>query len=256
MTSRFEQKVALVTGAASGIGRATCERLAREGAIVAAVDQNTTRLEDLAGGWRAEGATVHTYSADACNPEQVANTVAAVHKDLGRIDILVNNVGGSNVIPNFTRPVEELSVEEWRLLVSLNLETTFLFCKATIPIMKSQRSGKIVNISSLAVRAGGIYSSAGYIAGKGGVNALTKKLSIELGPFGINVNCIAPGMTLTEGGLSNWEASTQAQREAAVQRVPLGRVATPQDQASVICFLASSDADFVTGVTIDVTGGQ
>lgn len=256
MNLRFKDKVVLVTGAAGGIGRATSERFAREGAIVAAVDVNAARLEDLAAKLRADRSMARAYPCDACDPDQVAQTVAAVSNEFGRIDVLVNNVGGGTVIPNFSRPVEELSVDEWRRLVSLNLETTFLFSKATIPIMKSQRSGKIVNVSSLAAHGPGLFSGAGYVAAKGGVNSLTKKMSFELGPFGINVNGISPSLTLSDSGTQNWESNTEAQKQAAIERVPLRRVSTTEDQAAVICFLASPDADFVTGVTIDVTGGQ
>lgn len=255
-SSRFANKVALVTGAANGIGRATCERLAREGAVVAAVDVRPDQLDTLAGAARAHDARLHTYVANALAPEQVAATVEAVHEDHGRIDILVNSVGGSTVISNPTAGVEVLTMAEWQSLIDFNLNGLFLFCKAVVPIMKAQGGGKIVNVSSLAGRGIGANSSVGYAAGKGGVNAFTRRVAVELGPFNINVNAIAPGLTLTERVKPIWDAKTDAQREAALLQIPLRRVAYAEDQAAVICFLASSDADFVTGLSIDVTGGQ
>lgn len=256
MDQRLKGKVTLLTGAAGGIGRAICERFAREGAIVAALDVDAAQLEELASGLRAEGGTVRAYPGDATNPDYIAKTVAAVHKEFGRIDILVNNLGSSTLVPDSQRPAAELSLEEWRMFVQFNLDTPFLFCKAVTPIMKAQRSGKIVNVSSLAAQGRGAYSGAGYAAAKGGVDTLTKKLALELGPFGINVNGIAPGMTLTAPGRMNWHTTrTEEQRQAALQQIPLRRVAVPEDQASVVYFLASSDSDYVSGVTINVAGG-
>src|SRR5205823_7339051 len=123
-------------------------------------------------------------------------------------------------------------------------------------VMKRQRSGKIVNISSIAGRGLSASSSSAYATAKGGIIALTRKLSLELGAHGITANAIAPSLTLSERLLPHWEARSAEARDAEIRRTPLGRIATPEDQARVICFLASADADFVTGVTIDVTGGQ
>jgi NAD(P)-dependent dehydrogenase (short-subunit alcohol dehydrogenase family) len=122
--------------------------------------------------------------------------------------------------------------------------------------MKRQRGGKIVNISSIAGRGISATSSSAYATAKGGIIALTRKLSLELGPFGITVNAIAPSLTLSPRLRPRWDAMSPAEQAREVDRVPLRRIAQPEDQARVICFLASADADFVTGVTIDVTGGQ
>lgn len=255
MTLRFEGKVALVVGSATGIGRATCEQLAREGAIIAAVDRKESELNELTNTLRAKDAKVRSFAGDACNREFATNAVNAVHKEFGRIDVLINTVGGNDAIPNPQRLAEELELEDWRTVVLFNLDSMFLFCKATIPIMKSQRAGKIVNVSSQAGRGQGRHSGAGYAAGKGGVIAFTKKLSTELGPFGINVNAIAPGLTLTARALTRWNARTEQFRANALEQIPLRRAGTAEEQGSVICFLASSDADYVTGLTIDVSGG-
>src|SRR5499433_647318 len=190
---RFEGRVALITAAASGIGRAT-----------AAI--------------QATGGRAHAYRADALDAVQVDAVVERVVREHGHIDILVNAVGGSTIISRPAATVDELSLADWQRLLTFNLEGTFLFIHALVPVMKRQAAGKIVNISSIAGRGISASSSAAYATAKGGIIALTRKLSLE--------------------------------------RVPLRRIAEPPDQARVTCFLASSDADFVTGLTIDVTGGQ
>ncbi len=151
--------------------------------------------------------------------------------------------------------MEDLTLAEWQQLLHFNLTGTFLFTHAVVPVMKRQRAGKIVNISSIAGRGKSPTSSSAYATAKGGIIALTKKLSLELGPYGINVNAIAPSLTLSPRLRPRWDKMTAEEKQKEIERVPLRRVAEPVDQARVICFLASSDADFVTGVTIDVTGG-
>jgi NAD(P)-dependent dehydrogenase (short-subunit alcohol dehydrogenase family) len=173
-----------------------------------------------------------------------------------RIDVLVNAVGGSTIIGKPAATIDELSLADWQRLLHFNLTGTFLFCHAVVPVMKRQAGGKIVNISSIAGRGLSPSSSSAYATAKGGIIALTRKLSIELGPFGITVNAIAPSLTLSPRLRPRWDGMSPVEQKAEVERVPLRRVAEPEDQARVICFLASRDADFVTGVTIDVTGGQ
>jgi NAD(P)-dependent dehydrogenase (short-subunit alcohol dehydrogenase family) len=181
--------------------------------------------------------------------------VKAVVSEHGRIDILVNAVGGSTIIPRPGATVDELTFAEWQRLLAFNLDGTFLFCHAVAPVMKRQGAGKIVNISSIAGRGLSESSSSAYAAAKGGIIAFTRKLAHELGPFGVTVNAIAPSLTLTERLRPRWDGWTEAQKAEELARNPLRRVAEARDQARVICFLASADADFVTGVTIDVTGG-
>jgi NAD(P)-dependent dehydrogenase (short-subunit alcohol dehydrogenase family) len=193
--------------------------------------------------------------ADALDRVQVEEAVAGVVRDFGRIDILVNAVGGSTIIPRPAATVDELTLAEWQRLIAFNLDGTFLFCHEVAPVMKRQRSGKIVNISSVAGRGLSAASSSAYAAAKGGIIAFTRKLAHELGPFGVTVNAIAPSLTLTERIRPRWEQRTAEEQAQEVARTPLRRVADARDQARVIAFLASADADFVTGVTIDVTGG-
>ena len=252
---RFADQVALITAAASGIGRATAEIIGAEGGVVIGVDTDPSRLEAAMAAIRDAGGRAHARRADALDPAQVSDLVDGVVREHGRIDILVNAVGGSTIIPRPAAAVDELTLAEWQRLIAFNLDGTFLCCHAVAPVMKRQRSGKIVNISSIAGRGLSPTSSSAYAAAKGGIIAFTRKLAHELGPFGVTVNAIAPSLTLTERIRPRWEQRTAEEQAQEIARTPLRRIAEARDQARVICFLASRDADFVTGVTIDVTGG-
>ena len=253
---RFTDQVALITAFANGIGRATAEIMAREGAVVVGVDNHPGRLEEAVAALRGAGGKAHRRLCDALDAAQVEATVASVDQEFGRIDILVNAVGGSTIIANSGATVDELSFAEWQRLIAFNLDGTFLFTHAVAPIMKRQRHGKIVNLASIAGRGLSATSSSAYAAAKGGIIAFTRKLAFELGPLGVTINAIAPSLTLTERIRPHWERRTPDAQAAEIAHTPLRRVAEAADQAKVICFLASSDADFVSGVTIDVTGGS
>jgi NAD(P)-dependent dehydrogenase (short-subunit alcohol dehydrogenase family) len=253
---RFTDKVALITAFANGIGRATAEIMAREGALVVGVDNHPDRLEAAVSALRGAGGRAHGRLCDATNATQVETTVASVEKEFGAIDILVNAVGGSTIIANPGAGVDELSFADWQRLIDFNLSGTFLFTHWVVPIMKRQRRGKIVNLASIAGRGLSETSSSAYAAAKGGIIAFTRKLAFELGPYGVTINAIAPSLTLTERIRPHWDKRAPDAQAAEIARTPLRRVAEAADQAKVICFLASSDADFVTGVTIDVTGGN
>src|SRR5213594_742382 len=255
-TMRFKGRVALITAAGRGIGRATAEIIGREGGTVVGVEVDKDALDQAVSAVRAAGGTAQGLVADALDASQVAATVKRVVDEHGRIDILVNAVGGSTIIAKPAAQVDELTLDEWQKLLHFNLTGTFLFSNAVAPVMKRQRSGKIVNISSIAGRGLSPSSSSAYATAKGGIIAFTRKLSCELGPFGVTVNAIAPSLTLSPRLRPRWDRMSPEDRAREEARVPLGRVALPEDQARVICFLASSDADFVTGVTIDVNGGQ
>ncbi|HEY5827432.1 MAG TPA: SDR family NAD(P)-dependent oxidoreductase [Hyphomicrobiaceae bacterium] len=252
---RFKGKVALITAAASGIGRATANIIGSEGGRIAAVDTDRARLDQTVAEIEAAGGEAHAYNIDALDERRVDSTVTDAAKRFGRIDILVNAVGGSTIIANPAATTEALTLAEWQSLIHFNLTGTFLFTHAVIPIMKRQRSGKIVNLASIAGRGKSSASSSAYATAKGGIIALTTKLANELGPYGINVNAIAPATTLTERIRPRWEQRPPEARQADIDRTPLRRMGEAVDQANVICFLASTHADFVTGLTIDVTGG-
>jgi NAD(P)-dependent dehydrogenase (short-subunit alcohol dehydrogenase family) len=253
---RFKDQVALITAAANGIGRATAEIMAREGAIVVAVDNHPDRLDAAVGALTQAGGRAHGRLCDALDPAQVDDVVAGVAREFGHIDILVNAVGGSTIIAKPAATVEEHSLDDWERVIAFNLRGTFLFTHAVVPLMKQRRRGKIVNLASIAGRGMSVASGSAYATAKGGIIALTRKLSFELGPFGITINAIAPSLTLTERIRPHWNQRAPEAQAAQIAATPLRRVAEASDQARVICFLASADADFVTGLTIDVTGGQ
>ena len=252
---RFQDKVAIITAAGAGIGKATAEIMVREGGTVIAVDVNEERLGALETALDSAPGNVIGRNADAGNPDVVAALVDETVAAHGRIDILVNAVGGSTIIEKPSAEIDELSFEDWQRIVDFNLNATFLMTNAVVPVMKKQEHGKIVNLSSIAGRGLSVSSSSAYAAAKGGIIAFTRKLAMELGPFGVTINSIAPSLTLTERLLPHWEKRSAEEQAAITESVPLRRVAQAEDQAKVIAFLASSDADFVTGITIDVTGG-
>lgn len=253
---RFEGTVALITAAASGIGRSTAQILLEEGATVVGVDNAQDRLAAMAAESADLGGGFQPFVADALQEDQVKKAVTNAVDRFGRIDILVNGVGGSTIIPRPGAHADELTFAEWQRVISFNLNAMFLFTHEVVPVMKSQGGGKIVNISSLAYRGRTEASSTAYSAAKAGVGAFTTKLALEVGPHGINVNAVAPSFALTERMESAWESMSERQREATLQRVPLRRMADGKDSAKVVCFLASDDAGYVSGVTIDVTGGM
>jgi len=253
---RFKDKVALITAVANGIGRATANIMAAEGAIVVGVDNHPGRLEEAVTALNGAVGRAHGKLCDALDPAQVSAVVAEVVREFGRIDILVNAVGGSTIIAKPSAMIEEHSTDDWRKILDFNLNGTFNFLHEVVPVMKGQNSGKIVNLASIAGRGMSVSSGAAYATAKGGIIALTRKLSFELGPHSVNVNAIAPSLTLTERITPHWNQRSPESQRTQIESTPLRRVAVAADQAKVICFLASSDADFVTGLTIDVTGGQ
>ena len=253
---RFREQVAIISAAGAGIGKATAEIMAREGATVVAVDVDGARLEALSEALAGAAGTLVARTADAGDEAVVRALVEEVAEAWGRIDILVNAVGGSTIIEAPGAKMEELSFADWRALIDFNLNATFLFSNAVVPVMKRAGRGRIVNLSSIAGRGSSAESSSAYATAKGGIIAFTRKLATELGPFGINVNAIAPSLTLTERLLPRWQKRSAEEQARVIAKIPLGRVAQAVDQANVIAFLASSDADFVTGLTIDVTGGS
>lgn len=253
---RFKDKVVLITAVANGIGRATANIMAAEGAIVVGVDNHQERLDTAMHALTAAGGRAHGRLCDALDQSQVDAVVAGVQQEFGRIDVLVNAVGGSTIIAKPSALVEEHSLDDWQKIINFNLNGTFLFTHAVVPIMKAQNGGKIINLASIAGRGMSVASGVAYAAAKGGIIAMTRKLSFELGPHNININAIAPSLTLTERITPHWNQRAPEAQAAQIESTPLRRVAVAADQAKVICFLASSDADFVTGLTIDVTGGQ
>jgi len=243
----MQGKIAIVTGAGRGIGRAIALALANSGADVVVNDINRISAQAVAAEIDALGRRSLVSVADVTDENQVEAAVTETLRSFGRIDILVNNAG---IVQ--TGPLTGISTEAWDRTMAVNLKGVFLYCKTVFPIMMAQRTGKIVNIASVAgKRGGGLLGNACYAASKGGVIAFTKGIAREGGPYGINVNAITPALTDTDmtGEL------TGEQRESILQAMPLGRAGRPEDIAAAVCFLASDNAAFITGEIMDVDGG-
>lgn len=239
-------RVALVTGAASGIGRATAIALAKAGADLVLLDINDAALLDTATKVESIGRRALPIPSDVSVASQVQAAIAHAVETAGRLDILVNNVG---IV--YVGTVVEMTEEDWDRVIAVNLKSVFLCCRAVIPIMRREHFGRIVNVSSVGARNGGIITGANYAASKGGVWSFTKALARELAPDGITVNCVMPGVIdspMTQGH--------DRARMAAIERsVPVGRLGRPEDIAQVILFLVSEETSYITGATLDVNGG-
>jgi NAD(P)-dependent dehydrogenase (short-subunit alcohol dehydrogenase family) len=242
----FAGKTVLVTGAGQGIGATIATVFAERGANVAVNDVDPATGERTTGEMVSGGQSAAFFAADITSEPGVRSMCEDIVETFGSLDILVNNAGILG-----TSPTEELDLDAWERTLSVNLTGAFICCKAALPLMRAQRYGKIVNISSLAGESGGIMVGADYSASKGGLLALTRKLALEVAAFGINVNAIAPGTTRTPMS----DALPEEDRAALVAKIPLGRLGEPEGIAYAACFLASDEASFITGATLDVNGG-
>jgi NAD(P)-dependent dehydrogenase (short-subunit alcohol dehydrogenase family) len=237
-------RVAVVTGAAAGIGRAYAERLARDGFVLAGVD--LAPPDDTVKAITAAGGAASGFAADVTDPAAVEQCVAAIGASVGAPSVLVNNVGTYPVIK-----WDDLTLDDFRRVMAVNLESAFLLCKACIPSMRDQGWGRIVNIASRTFWLP-VPDMAAYLASKGGVIGLSRALATELGPHNITVNVVAPGLTRT----ATMEASTaDAVFQMTANMQVIKRTQEPEDLVGLVSFLASEDAGFMTGQTLMVDGG-
>ncbi len=240
MNGRFVGRVAVVTGGASGIGRATAERLAAEGAEVSVWDISGESLTGCAFA-------AHTARVDQSDETAVQAAAAEVAASLGRLDILVVSAGITG--PN--TPVENYPGDAWRAVIDINLNGTFYCNKAVVPHMKANGYGRIVNIASVAGKEGNPNASA-YSTSKAGVIGLTKSLGKELAKDNITVNVVTPAAAKT----AIFDQMTQAHIDFMLSKIPMGRFGTVEENAAMICFLASEEASFSTGAVFDTSGGR
>lgn len=239
-------RVALVTGAASGIGRATALHLAAQGAAVMCADVHAAGAADTAAEIARRGGVARATRLDVSRIDDATRVVQETVEHFGRLDILVNAAGILR-----STPAEDISEEEWDRVLAVNLKGLFFCCQAALAPMRAQRAGRIVNIASVAARNGGFGSGAHYVASKGGVLALTKKLAREWAPYGILVNAVNPGPADTPM-TADWSPEL---RQHVIAATPLGRFAQPHEIAAAVAFLASDAAGFITGEAIEVNGG-
>jgi NAD(P)-dependent dehydrogenase (short-subunit alcohol dehydrogenase family) len=234
-TYDFSGRCALITGGASGIGRAAAERLRASGALVAVFDRDTAGVEGLA----VEG--------DIARSVDVNEAVRRVEQELGQIDILVNSAG----VPGDSVRTTETTDEEWRRVMGVNADGTFYACRAVVPGMVERGYGRIVLVSSIAGKEGNPMAPA-YSASKAAVIAFTKVLGKDLAQTGVLVNCVAPAVIETP----ILDGLTPEHVDYMVERIPVGRMGTPQEVTALICWLASDECSFSTGATYDISGGR
>jgi len=254
-TQRLAGEVAIVTGAAHGIGRAICVELAREGASVWACDILERELEETrrVAAEQAEGACGAAV-VDVTDPARVAAFVGEAFGAKGRLDILINNAGG--VAGQTMRPIEEVTEAEWHRIFAINLDAAFRFTRAVVPPMKRQRRGSIVNISSGAGRSYSLTGIQAYASAKAGLIGFTRQTARELGEFGIRVNCVAPGFVRSNPASERqWHGMGAEGQRRLLDSIALRRLGEPEDIARAVVFFASDDARYVTGQTIGADGG-
>ncbi len=243
---RLKDKVAIVTGAAQGLGKTFSIALAKEGAKILAVD--IANVEATLKEIESSGGVVHGLRADVTSEKDSLKIAEETVNVFGRIDILVNNA--AIVYGLIRKPFYEIDPGEWDKVMTVNVKGPWLCTRAVFPHMKQQGKGKVINLSSETFFTGS-HGFVHYVASKGGVVGLTRALAVELGPYQININAIAPGFTDTESSRSISDVT-----KYDVTRTPLGRLQQPMDLVGAVIFLASDDSDFITGQTILVDGGR
>lgn len=246
---RLDNRMAIVTGGARGLGKVFCMALAEEGAKVVIADILHEEAEQTAREIREKGGSSISIKVDISSGEDTSRMARETVKKFGRIDILVNNAAMIYGIGR--RPFYEISVEKWNRLITINLGGPFLCAKAVFPQMKTQGKGKIINMASETAFTG----SKGflhYVTSKGGILSFNRSLAAELGQYGIRVNCVAPGFTNSESAKSVTNDITKYD----TSRTPLGRLEQPEDLVGAIIFFASDESDFITGQALIVDGGR
>lgn len=254
MAQRLLNKVAIVTGAARGMGLGIGRALWCEGARLVLIDIDEPRVIAAARELDSIQARALGRRVDVRNQPEVQKLVKEVKSLWGSIDILVNNAGGALNTPHL---LEEIQEKDWDLVMDVNLKGAFFCCQAAIPEMVKQGGGVIINMSALAGRWRASLAGVQYAAAKAGLEGLTRQLAYDWGKAGIRVNAVAPTVTLTGDRVQSlWEAKTEEEKKRVISSIPLGRLGTVEEVASVVVFLASDESKYITGITLDVNGGR
>ncbi len=249
MGIELTNRVAIVTGAAQGIGEATVRKLAERGATVVGLDKEASLLEQVMAGIPNGTAMV----LDVTDAEADQQAVREIHRRFGRIDILANVAGGSMAV---ARDVEKLAIAEWHRVLELNLHAPFYLSRAVAPIMRAQGWGRIITVGSGAGRSHSRTGILPYAAGKAGVHGLMRQLAVQLAPYGVTCNVVSPGLIMSPRGRRLWEQRSEEDKREALLSIPLNRLGEPHEIADVIAFVASEESSYITGQLIGVDGGH
>ncbi|SEH77191.1 3-oxoacyl-[acyl-carrier protein] reductase [Halobacillus karajensis] len=236
--------VAVVTGAANGIGRAVAKKFRKNGYRVALLDKKFSSKY-------SQDASL-CYEIDVTNSEQVRRVFQTINSELGDIDILVNAVGGTL----HTKSIEAIEDSDWNATIDLNLRTVFNCTREVISGMKKHGWGRVVNISAVAGRTSTFFGGVDFTASKAALIGFTRQCAFELAPYGITVNAVAPGLTLTERVGAMWDEYSEEKRTSILEQIPVGRPSTVEEQADTICFLCSEQASYICGSTLDINGAM
>jgi NAD(P)-dependent dehydrogenase (short-subunit alcohol dehydrogenase family) len=252
---RLQDRLAIVTGAANGLGRAIATKLGAEGARLALLDIDAPGLERVAAGLRATGATVLSLVGDVTEEAVVKDAFARIEAACGEVDILVNNVGGAR-----NARIWEMAVEDWDYTIRLNLRSAFLCTRAVLPLMMARKTGAIICLSS-GSRNGTPWSAqdtgaAAYSAAKGGIAGFVRDVAMEVSHLNIRINAVAPGPIETDRTRAVFARMEQTLDLSPNRLVPMRRIGQPSEIADAVCYLASDEASYVTGTILDVAGGR
>ncbi|MFT8314100.1 MAG: SDR family NAD(P)-dependent oxidoreductase [Clostridium sp.] len=249
----FKDKVVVVTGSSSGIGREIALEFGKEGATVIVNGRNEAAIERVVAEIKNNGGVALGIRADVTQKKEVENLFETVIEKYGTVDILVNNAGGGGD----AKKVEDITEEEWDTVVNRNLKSVFFCTQAVIGTLKKQKKGRIINISSQAGRALTILAGPHYASAKAGVISFTKQVAKDLAKYNVTVNAVAPGIIASGDRLDNaWNSFSEEDRDGFLNDIPVGRLGINSEVAHVVLFLASEEAGYIVGATIDVNGGR
>jgi len=252
--ARLKGRIALVTGSAQGMGYAIARALGKEGGLPVILDIDGEMVDKAVAALKREGIEAKGWKLDVTVKSRVREMVAEIIAACGRIDILVNNAGGALHTPHLLAEIEE---SDWDLVVNVNLKGSFLCCQQVIPIMEKQGGGSIVNISALAAHWRASLAGVQYTAAKAGVEGLTRQLAYDWGASNIRVNAVAPTVTITGERVKElWDGKENCEKERILKQIPLRRLSTPEEIAAAVVFLCSDEAGYITGISLDVSGGR